>query len=90
MEQAPNTSLLPPSPAPAPAPAPKPSSAGPIIGIIIVIIVLGLGALYFWGARLNERVPNDPPLIPGDETAAMQAELETQTEADVRATESSL
>ena len=84
MEQTPNTSPI------TQSPPPKPSSAGPIIGTIIVIIVLGLGALYFWGARLNERVPNNPPLIPGDESTAMQAELETQMEADIRTTESSL
>lgn len=94
MEQAPNTSPV------TPTPAPKPSSAGPIIGAIIVIIVLGLGALYFWGARLNERAPDDLPLIPGDETAeeswmppssnsdeaeAIQAELEATNMSDFEA-----
>ena len=43
----------------------KQSSAGPIIGIIIIIALLILGALYFWGAHLNQQ-QNPPPYIPAD------------------------
>lgn len=32
----------------------KDSSVGPAIGIIIIIAVLIVGALYFWGSRLNK------------------------------------
>jgi len=63
MEQAPYTSPV------SPPPSPKPSSAGPVIGTIIVISLLALGALYFWGARLNG-VPEELPLIPGDDASA--------------------
>jgi len=46
-------------------PAGRKSSAGPIIGTIIIIALLIVGALYFWGAHLNEQ-QNPPPYIPGD------------------------
>ena len=36
-----------------PSPASKSGTVGPIIGIIIIIAVLVLGALYYWGTRLN-------------------------------------
>ncbi|RJQ34897.1 hypothetical protein C4556_01270 [Candidatus Parcubacteria bacterium] len=86
MDQAPYTSPIPPAPA---QQAPASSSLGPVIGAIIVILVLGLGALYFWGAQLNEQ-PDELPFIPGDgtseswmpqssgsdEAAAIEAELQ--------------
>ena len=52
----PETSLLPPQKTP----------MGPTIGIIIILLLMGLGALYFWGARLNHENQNPPPYIPGD------------------------
>jgi len=87
MDQAPYTSPIPPAPS---QQTPASSSLGPVIGAIIVILVLGLGALYFWGARLNEQTPDDLPFIPGDgtseswmppssasdEAAAIEAELQ--------------
>ncbi|RJR12778.1 hypothetical protein C4585_03225 [Candidatus Parcubacteria bacterium] len=60
MDQAPYTPPQNPT-----SPAPEKSSAGPIIGAVIVIVILALGALYFWGAQLNE-APEELPLIPGD------------------------
>jgi len=64
MDQAPYTSPVTPNPQ-QPAPA---NSPGPIIGAVIVIVVLALGALYFWGARLNQEAPDELPFIPGDGT----------------------
>ena len=50
---------------------PQPESkAGPIIGIVIVVIVLIIGALYFWGQRLNREVP----VTPSSDTSALQEE----------------
>lgn len=46
-------------------------SVGPTVGIIIVVVLMLLGALYFWGARLNrEQAP--VPYIPGDSAALAQ------------------
>lgn len=43
------------------------SSAGPVVGIIIIIVLLIVGALYFWGAHLNNQSrQNEVPYIPGD------------------------
>ncbi len=47
----------------------KSSGAGSIIGAVIIIVLLAIGAFYFWGAKLNERNDNPPPLILGNETA---------------------
>jgi hypothetical protein len=33
---------------------PTEGSVGPAIGVIIIIAVLVIGALYFWGSRLNK------------------------------------
>ena len=41
---------------------------GPLVGIIVIVAMLGLGALYFWGKRLNEQAP--VPYIPGDKTTS--------------------
>lgn len=41
------------------------SSAGPIVGIVIIIILLIVGALYFWGAHLNNEARQSAvPYIP--------------------------
>lgn len=40
--------------------------SGPIVGIIIIVFLLIIGALYFWGAELNEREQQPLPFIPGD------------------------
>lgn len=29
-------------------------SSGPVVGVVIIILVLVVGALYFWGAKLNK------------------------------------
>ncbi len=49
-------------------PAHHKSSMGPFVGAVIVIVVLAFGALYFWGARLNEqsRTEQNLPYIPAD------------------------
>ena len=45
------------------------SSVGPIVGIVIIVVLLIVGALYFWGAHLDDQNPeNNLPLIPGDTT----------------------
>lgn len=45
------------------------SSTGPLIGALIIILLLAFGALYFWGAKLNDGNANPPPLILGNDTA---------------------
>jgi hypothetical protein len=46
------------------------SGAGPVVGIVIIIALLILGALYFWGARLNaqQNPENQLPLIPASDS----------------------
>lgn len=40
---------------------------GPIVGVIIIVLLMAFGALYFWGATLNQKNPdNNLPLIPAD------------------------
>lgn len=56
-------------PAPLEMPVEKKSSVGAVIGTVIVILLLILGALYFWGARLNEKSDNPPPYILGAESS---------------------
>ncbi|MBI4087807.1 hypothetical protein HY418_00265 [Candidatus Kaiserbacteria bacterium] len=47
----------------------KPSS-GPMVGIVIIVLLMIVGALYFWGARLNQQNAEDQlPLIPADSPA---------------------
>lgn len=36
-------------------------TTGPLVGIVVIIIVLVLGALYFWGGKLNQQ---EPPVVP--------------------------
>lgn len=49
------------------------NGAGAWIGIAIVVILLGLGALYFWGAYLNNQRNTDQlPFIPADEPTAVE------------------
>ena len=43
---------------------------GPLVGIVIIVVMLALGALYFWGKRLNEQAP--VPYIPSDRASATQ------------------
>jgi len=62
----PRKDMLPPQKPAAPAPPAPPEAPkgqepngghkpiGPIVGVVIIVLVLILGALYFWGARLNE------------------------------------
>lgn len=77
---------------------PEKSSAGPVIGAIIVIVILALGALYFWGAQLNQKpdalpfIPDDntgeswlPPTSHSDETAAIQSDLDATNMAEFEA-----
>jgi hypothetical protein len=50
----------------------KPAAgSGPVIGVIIIVFMLSLGALYFWGARLNKH--SEPlPLIPDQTEKTVQ------------------
>ncbi|MEK7107020.1 MAG: hypothetical protein AAB899_02435 [Patescibacteria group bacterium] len=54
------------------------SGVGSIVGAIIIIILLAAGAFYFWGAELNTRDNNPPPLILGNETAGADTQAATQ------------
>lgn len=40
--------------------------SGPIVGVVIIVLLLIIGALYFWGALLNDAEPQPLPFIPGD------------------------
>lgn len=75
----PAPSAMPNEPVPAPIPVQTESKLGPIIGIVIVILVLVLGALYFWGEKLNREsgVTND--VINAE---AAESELSTQSSSD--------
>lgn len=55
------------------------SSAGPIIGTIVILAVIVFGAIYFWGERGEEVMPE------AEENAAMEAELNTGLEVEVPA-----
>lgn len=57
------------------------SSKGPVVGIVIVVALLVIGALYFWGARLNEQ-QTPTPYIPGDTAAPEQAWLPPENTSD--------
>jgi len=49
------------------APRERQSGVGPTVGIIVILILVVLGALYFWGAYLNNKNSIDElPFIPGD------------------------
>lgn len=47
------------------------SSAGPLVGTTIIVVLLLLGALYFWGAKLNQNAAAPLPVIPGDATTTI-------------------
>lgn len=53
------------------------SSAGPIIGTIVILAVIVFGAIYFWGEKGEEVMPE------AEENAAMEAELNTEAEVEV-------
>lgn len=50
------------------------SSVGPVIGAIIVIALLALGALYFWGERLNNNGGVTPYILDDGYTVSPEAE----------------
>lgn len=54
------------------------SKLGPIVGIVIVVIVLIIGALYFWGAKLN----NDNTTNGNTQPDQAVSQLQTQGAAD--------
>ena len=35
------------------------SALGPFFGVVIILFLLALGALYFWGERLNNQEPSE-------------------------------
>lgn len=59
-----------------PGSVPSSSSKGPFVGIVIVVALLVIGALYFWGARLNQEAAVIP-YIPDDSSAAMTPKTDT-------------
>jgi len=64
----------------------KDSKIGPIAGIVIVVIVLVIGALYFWGQRLNrEELLNNDPIVKNLQTQNTSDEL-SAIEDDLSAT----
>lgn len=50
------------------------SSVGPVIGTIIIIALLALGALYFWGARLNRNTDVAPYILDREYTVSPETE----------------
>ncbi|HEY4519806.1 MAG TPA: hypothetical protein VJH33_02095 [Candidatus Paceibacterota bacterium] len=50
------------------------SSVGPVIGTIIIIALLALGALYFWGEKLNRNTDATPYVLDNEYTVSPQAE----------------
>ncbi len=67
------------------------SKIGPIIGIIIVVIVLIIGALYFWGEKLNKEKMGAPtnttattnqPVATDASTDSIVAKLGNQNTSD--------
>lgn len=51
---------------------------GPLIGSIIVIVILVIGAIYFWGDKLNKQeTPSEPAaaLSSADDTATLEQDL---------------
>ncbi|MBI5470632.1 hypothetical protein HY968_04955 [Candidatus Kaiserbacteria bacterium] len=53
-------------PPPIVTPPQQKTPMGPTIGIIIILLLMGVGALYFWGERLNRQNQNPPAYIPAD------------------------
>nr|QBM02320.1 hypothetical protein [uncultured archaeon] len=81
----PNTTPLPPQ---------GESKLGPIIGIIIVVIVLIIGALYFWGEKLNKAndLPQGDTMVNNlksqqnsDEVSSIEADLKATNLDDIDA-----
>jgi len=54
-------------------------SSGPLIGAIVILAVIILGGLYFWSQRAgNDAMINGTSTESGsDETAAIEADLDT-------------
>lgn len=55
---------------------PEKNSVGPLIGSIIVIIILILGAIYFWGGKLNAN-KNEKPLETSEQITYENVDLES-------------
>lgn len=58
--------------------------AGPVIGAVIIILILVVGALYFWGAKLNKEANQTPEdiLNAEDQTVDQLQTQSTSTEID--------
>ena len=52
--------------------------AGPVIGAVIIILILVVGALYFWGAKLNKEANQTPEDILSAEDQTLN-QLQTQS-----------
>ncbi|KKT74896.1 MAG: hypothetical protein UX21_C0048G0004 [Microgenomates group bacterium GW2011_GWC2_45_8] len=52
--------------------------AGPVIGAVIIILILVVGALYFWGAKLNKEANQTPEDILNAEDQTLN-QLQTQS-----------
>ncbi|MEK7088207.1 MAG: hypothetical protein AAB952_00485 [Patescibacteria group bacterium] len=55
--------------------------AGPVIGVVIIILILVVGALYFWGAKLNKEANQTPEDILSAEDQTLN-QLQTQSTSD--------
>ena len=59
---------------------------GPLIGSIIIIIVLVIGAVYFWGDKLNKQeIKDDAPAALSASDDATTLEQDLQNTPDVSA-----
>lgn len=74
-----NGSQMPPQ---APSSEPERSGMGPIAGAVIVIALLVAGALYFYGAKLNQDAMNAAPYIPSDTSSDAMMEDSMMMEAE--------
>lgn len=57
---------------------PENKPAGPVIGVVIIILILIVGALYFWGAKLNKEASRTPEDILNAEDQTLN-QLQTQS-----------
>lgn len=57
---------------------PENKPAGPVIGAVIIILILIVGALYFWGAKLNKEANQTPEEILNTEDQTLN-QLQTQS-----------
>jgi flagellar basal body-associated protein FliL len=62
---------------------PEKNSVGALVGSIIVIIILILGAIYFWGGKLNQKANETPANVESSVVSDLETELGNVPEIDV-------